>query len=123
MRKTDVQKRLAVFIPKLTDGGAERVTLNLIEQLAKRGFEIDLVLAHSTASDASKVPDLIRVVNLKAPRTLASLPALTKYLRCEQPDVLLSVMNFTSIVALWARFLARSSTYIVAVEHNTLSLA
>lgn len=121
--ESEMRKRLAVFMPELADGGAERVTLNLIGQLVKRNYEVDLVLAHAQESDLAKVPDLIRVVNLEAPRTLASLPALMQYLRREQPEAMLSVMNFASIVALWARCLAGVSTYMVAVEHNTLSVA
>ncbi len=121
--ESEMQQRLAVFLPELADGGAERVTLNLIRELAKRNYQVDLVLAHADDSDFDKVPDLVRVVNLEAPRTLACLPALAKYLYCVQPDVMLSAMNFASITALWARRLANVSTKLVVVEHNTLSLA
>lgn len=117
-----MQKRLAIFLPSLAGGGAERVSLNLIQQLAS-SYPIDLVLVQAEESDFTKVPDSVRVVNLDSPRALVSLPALTKYLRREQPEAMLSVMHFANIIALWARCLAKVSTRLVVIEHNTLSLA
>ena len=39
------KERLAIFLPGLYDGGAERTLLNLAEGIAARGFAVDLVLS------------------------------------------------------------------------------
>ena len=41
-------RRLALFVPSLEGGGAERVMVNLAAGFAGRGFATDLVLARAT---------------------------------------------------------------------------
>jgi glycosyltransferase involved in cell wall biosynthesis len=115
------QKRLAILVPDMTPGGAERATLNLVQGVARHGYTVDLVLARAVGSLLAEVPESVRVVDLKASRALASLPALVRYLRRERPHTLYSVLNHTNIVALWARRLAGVPTRAVVSVRNTLS--
>lgn len=120
------QKRLAIFLPTLHGGGAERIILNLANALAEQGYGVDLVLAQAEGAFLVDVSVSVRLVELnvrhrKASRTLASLPALVRYLRHEQPDALLSALH-ANIVALWARRLAGIPNRVVISEHNTFSL-
>ncbi len=113
--------RLAIFVPTLGGGGAERITINLVRELARRGLLIDLVVGSVGGDDALEVPDNVRLVDLRSSRVLASLPGLVRYLRRERPEALLAVMTHANIVALWARRLARVQTRILISEHDTLS--
>lgn len=115
------QQRLAILVPDMTPGGAEHATLNLVQGVARRGYTVDLVLARAVGSLLAEVPESVRVVDLKASRALASLPALVRYLRRERPHTLYSVLNHTNIVALWARRLAGVPTRAVVSVRNTLS--
>ena len=77
------QKRLAIFLPALYGGGAERIILNLANGLAGQGYAVDLVLAQAEGPYLADVPVSVRLVelnarHLKALRTLASLPALVR---------------------------------------------
>ena len=99
----DPRQRVAIFMPSLHDGGAERTMLNLSQAVAARGYPVDLLLARAEGPHLKAIPDTVRLVDLKAARVLASLPALARYLRRERPAVMLSVMNHANIVALWAR--------------------
>src|SRR5512136_1652501 len=102
-----MQKRLSIFLPSLAGGGAEKSMLRLAHGFTLRGHAVDLVLARAEGPYLPFVPNLVRLVDLKAPRTLSSLPALVRYLRREQPDALLSSLDYANIIALWARRLAR----------------
>lgn len=117
------QKRLAVFIPNMYGGGAQRVTLNLARRLAECGYKLDLVLAKAEGPLMAEIPDSVRVVNLRAPRVLMSLPALVRYLRRERPLAMLAALNYVNIVALWAWRLAGGTTRLIVSERNTLSRA
>jgi len=117
------QQRVAIFVPSMHDGGAERTMLNLSQGVAARGYLVDLVLARTEGPHLKHVPDSVRVVDLKASRVLASLPALARYLRVARPLAMLSVMNHANIVALWARRLSAASTRVVVSERNTLSVS
>lgn len=114
------KERLAFFLPGLYEGGAERVILNLAGSIASRGYPVDLVLARAEGPYMPQVPDNVRLVDLKAPRVLSSVPALAHYLRQERPAALLSAM-FANLIALWARHLSGIRQRVVITEHNTLS--
>ncbi len=112
---------LAIFHTSLDGGGAERVLANLACGFVEQGLSIDLVLVRAEGPFLEMVPPEVRVVNLQGKRLLASLPALVRYLKQNQPPVLLSAMEDTNIVALWSRRLAGVSTRLVVSVHNTLS--
>lgn len=120
------QKRLAVFLPGLYGGGAERTMLNLAQGFAGQGYAVDLVLAQAEGPYLAQVPESVRLIELNARhrnawRTLASLPALVRYLRRERPDALLSALNRANITALWARRLAGVPGRVAVNEQNTFS--
>jgi glycosyltransferase involved in cell wall biosynthesis len=52
---------------------------------------------------------------------MASLPALVRYLRDEQPEALVSALNYANVVALWARRLAGVPKRVLVNEQNTVS--
>lgn len=107
----------------MAGGGAERGALKLAEGLARRGFEVDLVLASATGPRLDEIPAEVRLVDLGARRVLSSLPGLVRYLRREKPQGLASVLDHANVVALWARRLGRYPGRVVVIEQNTLSEA
>lgn len=127
-------KHLAVFIHKLSGGGAPRRVLTLVHAFAERGQRVDLVvvsaegpLLEQVRPDVrlvvldSDLPRLIRRLKKQRLRTIASTTKLARYLRCEKPDVLLSGANHVNITAWWARQLARIPIPLVLRASNHLS--
>ena len=115
------QERLAIFVPSMRGGGAERAMLKLARGIADRGYIVDLVLAQAEGPYLAEVPQAVQVVDLKASRVLNSLPALVRYLRRERPLAMLSAMSHANIIALWARRLPGIVTRVVVSERDTLS--
>ncbi|MHA2282682.1 MAG: glycosyltransferase [Planctomycetota bacterium] len=121
------QKQIAIFLPALYGGGAERTMLNLAQGIANCGYAVDLVLAQVEGPYLTEIPESVRLVDLgqgilvNNNRTLKRLPALVRYLRREQPDAMLSALNRANFVALWARRLAGTPQRLVINEQNTLS--
>ncbi len=114
---------MALFIPSLGGGGAERVMANLARGLAERDLTVDLVLVRAEGPFLALLPPEVRIIDLGASRTVASLPGLIRYLRSERPESLLSALNNANVVAIWAKRLARVSTRVVVSVHNTYSKA
>lgn len=114
---------IALFIPSLHGGGAERVMVSLANGFARKGLDVDLVLVKNEGVYRSAVDDAVRVVDLNGTRTLSSVFALARYLKREQPRAVLSAMNYVNVVAVWARALARSDARLVISEHANLSQA
>jgi glycosyltransferase involved in cell wall biosynthesis len=112
--------RLALFLPMLEDGGAERVMLQLAASFARRGHDVDLVVAVAGGPLDSQVPPGVRVVELGARRALAALPSLARYLSRERPRALLSTLEHANIMAVWAARLARTDARVVLREASVL---
>jgi glycosyltransferase involved in cell wall biosynthesis len=113
-------ERLALFLPTLDDGGAERVMLQLAASFSARGRAVDLVVAVPGGPLDAQVPPGPRVVSLVASRTILALPALIRYLRRERPVALLSTLEHANVLAIGAGALARAGVPIVLREANVL---
>lgn len=111
------RRHIALFVPSLHYGGVERVVVNLARGLSDRGQRVDVVAAAAEGEFASEVPSGVRLMDLKSSRVLASFPVLVRYLRRERPEILLSAMDHTNVVAIWARKAARVPTRVVLTTH------
>jgi len=123
---TEAKKRIAIFLPGLYDGGAQRVMLNLAGGLTSHGFIVDIVLAQAEGPYLSQVPNSVRLVELNkkhhsALRTISSLPSLMRYFRNEQPAAMISSLNYVNVIAILAKRLSGVPLRLVISEHNTFS--
>ncbi|ASK33643.1 glycosyl transferase [Alcanivorax sp. N3-2A] len=92
-----------------------RVTI--ANELSRRGFSVDLVLAKAAGPNIKNVAPDIRVVDLNSPRAIYSLLPLMRYIKRERPHVVLSAMNYTNVIAAIACHLSGTSVKLVASEH------
>jgi glycosyltransferase involved in cell wall biosynthesis len=146
-------QRIAVLLPSLAGGGAERSMLHLIQSFTEQGRSVDLLIFKPEGAFVDSVPDSVRLVELKptagvrgrlmaaladpsgvrtilrpvllpvkADANLRHIVALRRYLEAARPDVLLSALTYTNLVALWAKQLAGNITPVVVSERITLSV-
>ncbi|MEM7029147.1 MAG: glycosyltransferase [Chloroflexota bacterium] len=111
---------VALFLPALPGGGAERTLLNLMTALADLGHRVDLVLAKAQGVLLDEVPTNIRLVDLQARRVLTSFFALRRYLQQERPDTLLSALHGNILALLASRILERPPRVVIS-ERNMLT--
>ena len=114
---------LAIFVPSMRGGGAERAMLKLAIALSRSGVALDLVLAKAEGAYVDDIPDDIRVVDLAANRIMTSLPRLAGYLRTNRPAVLLSTLDYANVVATSARALSGTRPRLVLNVQNNMSRA
>lgn len=115
-------QRIALFLPSLSGGGAEKVALLLATEFAERGYYVDMVLSKATGEFLNLIPDKIRVIDLQASRPLKAIPNLVHYLINERPTALLSKITNANVAALLAIWLARTKTRCVVCEESTFSI-
>jgi glycosyltransferase involved in cell wall biosynthesis len=118
---SDHSPRLAMFLPSLRGGGAERMMVNLLRGMTDAGIPVDLVLAQAEGTFLSDVPPSVRVIDCRASHVRHAIWPLARYLRRERPYGLLSRLCHANVAAAIARMLARVDTRLMMIEDSTLS--
>lgn len=120
--------RIALYIPELECGGAQRVFLLLAREFLARGHDVDLVLSQARGGLLGEIPVGVRLVDLGAREWglgiaglgLSSVFRLRAYLRREKPDALLSTLTGANLVAIVAREWSGASSRLVLRESSSL---
>jgi glycosyltransferase involved in cell wall biosynthesis len=110
------RRPIAILIPSLGGGGAERAMLIFAEYLLHRGQAVDVVVVRASGLLAGGVPRAARTVALERGGVLAAIPSLSAYLRRTRPRALYSTMAHCNLAALLASRLARTGVPVVVRE-------
>ena len=116
------QPTIAIYVPTLNGGGAERVMVILANTFAQRGYAVDLVLASATGPYLSEVLPIVNLFDLGRSRVVTSLPGLVRYLLQRKPNALLVSMRHAALVALLAKKLSGGNTRVIVSERNDASV-
>ena len=116
---------IAIYIPSLTVGGAERVTVSVANGLANRGYNVDLIVSYNEGEFLRRVDESVNLVDLGSKRIpvigiSSSIPALVKYLNDNAPSVLLSQMTYANVICSISESLAATDTVHASTIHITL---
>jgi glycosyltransferase involved in cell wall biosynthesis len=116
--------KIALFLPDLRGGGAERVSLSLAKEFSARGYEVHFVLMRYQGDLLAEAERNFSVFDLKSPRVRGALKPLTRYVNRNAPDVLIASMWPLTALAASAKCFSvhRKSLKLLLVEHSVLSV-
>ena len=112
---------VSCFLPSLAGGGAERITVNLLQALQDFPVQLELVLADESGPYLENVPTTVPIVSFDTKHVRRAVRPLAHYLKQRQPDILLSHLSHANLAAVLARKRSRTSTRLMLVEHLTMS--
>jgi len=101
---------LAVFVASLFHGGVGKMRVHLINEFARRGIKVDLLLADRESPYLDRVDPAIQIVDIGTSNAITGIPRLAHYLWRTQPRVLLTQRVRVNVLGLRARALVRSKT-------------
>lgn len=115
--------RIALFVPTLDGGGAERIMVILANYFVRSGYTVDLILVRAQGPYLSLIRDDVNVIDLQTSGVVTAIPKLVAYLRRERPLAMLSTLDHANLAALIAAKIARARTRSVIRLPTTLSIA
>lgn len=113
---------IAILLPDLRGGGAERVNIDLAREFIRQGHTVDFVLMQARGELLDLVPDGARVVDLKTPRVRNMIWPLRRYLQRERPNALLAAMWPLTVLAPLVHYLSSHRCTVLVSEHNALTV-
>lgn len=118
----DLKPRVALFLPDLNGGGAERVMLDLSRGLSDRGHLVDLILVKRRGPYLVDVSPSVRLIDLGRARIITAMPSLVRYLRRERPYALIATRRHAIVTALWSKRISAVPLRLIIRESNVFSI-
>lgn len=115
--------KIAILLPDLRPGGAERMRLQMANLWLSQGHQIEFVLCEKKGVLLESLPKGASIYSLRAPRLRSAISPLVRYLRTSEPDALLSAMWPLTVIAPLAARVARFPGRVVVSEHAPQSLS
>lgn len=94
------KKKIALFVPLLNSGGAERNIVYLANSLSKNDFIVDLVLIKNGGDYINMVSKDVNVISVgfrKSNKIFFSLINILNYLKYHKPDVVISTLPHVNV--------------------------
>ncbi|WP_306549547.1 glycosyltransferase [Desulfobulbus sp.] len=114
---------IALFLPSLSRGGAEKVFLALSGLFVQHGLNVDLLVAQPTGIRQARIPDGVKLICLGKSKPSRSVPALVRYLRDNRPKVVLSALTHANIALVIAHKFSNVESRLVLSERTNLANA
>lgn len=115
------RKKILVASPSRSNGGAERVMLNVAAGLSDLGYEVDYVLKNDFPRNRYEVPKSLPVHSLEAGGLLDTALKLAKRIRASKPDVVLTALETLGFAAVLSKKLLGCRVRVVPTVHTMLA--
>lgn len=96
-------KRITLFMPAFSGGGAERVMIALANNFDSQNINVDMVVLASDGPYIHELSKGVRIVDLGVNRAMRGIIPFARYLKKNKPEVVLVTMKQVALCAYFAR--------------------
>ncbi|MEP2279118.1 glycosyltransferase [Maribacter sp.] len=117
--------RVVFLLPSLGGGGSERVFMNLCKYFDKDKFKVVLCLLKKEGEFLSQIESdpTIEIHDLGVSRVRYSIYPIIRYLRKEQPEIVLSTLGHLNALLSAVSFMIPNNVKIIGRESNIVSMS
>ena len=114
------KKKIAVILPNLNNGGAERSHIYIANEWIKLGYQVVFVLMEKKGNLISLISKEIQIINLKQNRLRSIIFPLTKLLYQNKFDIIVAPMWPITIISVISWYLSLKKGKLFLVDHNPI---
>lgn len=114
-------KKIAIILPDLRGGGAERVSIDLARAFVALGHKVEIVLMTAKGDFLDEARQHFSVVDLDVARARDSFWPIAGYLSAHSPDAVLAMMWPLTAIAPFATKVSGYDGRVLVCEHGILS--
>jgi glycosyltransferase involved in cell wall biosynthesis len=116
-----MKKDITFLIPSMAGGGAQKVTLLLINELCRKGWKVTILLSRAEGPYLKKLDKSLKIIILKNRNISKNIFSIAKYLKQNNPRIFYSSMTYVNVIAGLAVILSRFKGKVIFSEHMNLS--
>ena len=111
-------KKIAIILPDLSAGGAQRMLVNMAHEYCRQGYDVSLVILTDAGAlkDEALRDERLKLLVFGKSRAVSSLWGLVSFFKRERPDFVLSALTYVNILTVLAIKLSFIQTYLVVSE-------
>lgn len=110
--------KIALYIPNLKSGGAEKVFQILANNFVEKNIQVDLLLSKKEGFYIEELNNKVRIIELGGKSSKFDLFPLVKYINYNKPDFIISALTHTNIWLLISKVFSKSNTKFLISEHS-----
>lgn len=113
--------RIAIVLAQLRGAGIQRMRLNIVNELIRDGYMVDLVVGKKAGALVTSVPKEVAIYEIAKEGKLHFFFGLVGYLRDRRPSHILSSYEDISVMVICANWLNGSPSKVLVSVHNAVS--
>ena len=119
--RMDSTPDLTVLVASLFHGGVGKMRVHLINEIARRGYRVELIVADRNSPYMERVAPAVRVTTVATSNAVLGVPAIAGYLWRRRPRKMLTQRIRVNVLALRARTLARAPTQMFVTINTNMT--
>lgn len=114
-------KKIALYIPTMDLGGAEKVFMTLANEFCARGYKVDLLLTVKKGIFLKDLDKNINIIELSKKRVIFDCFKLKKYLFKNKPDAIVSGLTHSNLIAAFTSLFCGYGNKVFVTEHSNFT--